>query len=295
MSFIVTIIIPVYNHASFIEECIRSIWKQDKSNIEIIAYDDGSTDKSFDILVSLQRISPVVMKVFSHPNVGSSKTVNEALEHASGQYIMMIASDDFYIDGAFDKLFDIISCNPNCNLVYTNGLYFKSFQTTLQIHDGIIRQKLSQNSSELLNYITRNVPRPLLVQSCIIRKTLLDAIDGLDEEAIIDDWALNIKMLTYLVTNNYTHIYFNLNLLCYRIHSNNYHSNSLKMLNGIEQIAFKYISNRAIRYKLLAREFLYYGVYLFKEFNFKIGIGIILKCIKYTVNFIKFSIVQIWI
>ena len=54
-----------YNHAQFIEKCIKSIWNQDYDNIEILALDDGSTDDSINVLNSLKEISPIPMKVFA--------------------------------------------------------------------------------------------------------------------------------------------------------------------------------------------------------------------------------------
>ena len=52
---LVSIVVPSYNHASYVEKCIESIVNQTYKNFELIVIDDGSTDKSQEILIKLQK------------------------------------------------------------------------------------------------------------------------------------------------------------------------------------------------------------------------------------------------
>lgn len=92
----VSVIIPVYNCEKFIEETITSVREQtiDNGHYEIVAVDDGSTDRSFSILEDLARDRSDI-RVFTIPNSGSAAAPrNRGLEHASGRYLFFLDADD---------------------------------------------------------------------------------------------------------------------------------------------------------------------------------------------------------
>ena len=99
---LVSIIIPVYNQESYIEECLISVLKQSYSNIEVIVVDDGSVDKSLEILQRFA-IKDDRVHVFSQPNGGVTKARKLGLIHASREYITFVDSDD-WIDENFIEL-----------------------------------------------------------------------------------------------------------------------------------------------------------------------------------------------
>lgn len=97
---LVSIVIPSYNHAAFIQTCIESIINQSYRNIELIVIDDGSSDESPAILKNLQ--DKHGFKLILRENRGLAPTVNEGLKnHATGKYVAMCASDDYWVK---DKL-----------------------------------------------------------------------------------------------------------------------------------------------------------------------------------------------
>lgn len=76
-----SIIIPVYNAEKFLKECLFSVLSSDRSDIEIIAIDDGSTDNSLQILKSIQSLDHRLM-IFSQKNAGVSAARNKGLLEA---------------------------------------------------------------------------------------------------------------------------------------------------------------------------------------------------------------------
>lgn len=86
----VSIIIPCYNASEFISETLESIFKQSHRNYEIIIVDDGSTDKSAEII---QKVKEPLTYIFQK-NGGVSKARNTGLEHATGDYILFLDADD---------------------------------------------------------------------------------------------------------------------------------------------------------------------------------------------------------
>ena len=89
----VSIIMPIYNVAPYLEETFDSILNQSLKDIEIIAVNDGSTDNSEEIIKKYQQRDTRIIS-FSQENQGQSVARNLALQHATGEYIYMMDSDD---------------------------------------------------------------------------------------------------------------------------------------------------------------------------------------------------------
>ncbi|PIG95297.1 glycosyltransferase [Gloeocapsopsis sp. IPPAS B-1203] len=89
----VSIIIPAYNAEKTILTTIKSIQKQTCSNFELIVIDDGSTDKTCELLSTL---SEPKLKVFSYKNGGLPVARNRGITHARGDYITFIDADDLW-------------------------------------------------------------------------------------------------------------------------------------------------------------------------------------------------------
>lgn len=89
----VSIIIPVYNKENYIEATLSSVRNQDFQDFEVIAVNDGSTDRSMEI-VSRMAAEDERIHVIDIPNGGVSHARNIGLEHASGDWVQFLDSDD---------------------------------------------------------------------------------------------------------------------------------------------------------------------------------------------------------
>ena len=94
MNPLVSIIVPVYNVEDYLDDCLTSLLNQTFKDIEIICVNDGSTDNSVDILNGYASKDDRV-KVFSKENTGPGPTRNYGLDHACGEYVLFIDSDDW--------------------------------------------------------------------------------------------------------------------------------------------------------------------------------------------------------
>ena len=94
-----SIIVPVYNVEPFVEKCLRSLLDQglDHADYEIIVVDDGSDDRSMEIVRSLTRDGPI--RIHSQPNAGLSAARNAGIRLARGRYLAFVDSDDFVAAG----------------------------------------------------------------------------------------------------------------------------------------------------------------------------------------------------
>lgn len=93
----VSIIIPVYNVQTYLQQCVQSVQAQTYRDLEIILVDDGSTDNSGALCDTLAAEDSRICVVHK-PNGGLSDARNVGLQHATGEYILFLDSDDYYAD-----------------------------------------------------------------------------------------------------------------------------------------------------------------------------------------------------
>lgn len=93
---LVSVIMPAYNAASFIEEAIESVVKQTEENWELIVIDDCSQDRSFEYALKWQRKDYRISVLRNEANCGVAKTRNRGIEQARGRYIAFLDSDDVW-------------------------------------------------------------------------------------------------------------------------------------------------------------------------------------------------------
>ena len=101
----VSVVIPVYNVEEFLEPCLDSIVNQTLDDIEIICVNDGSTDKSLDILNSYAK-NDDRFTVISQENGGHAVATNRGMELANGKYLYLMDSDDLLDLTALEKTFN---------------------------------------------------------------------------------------------------------------------------------------------------------------------------------------------
>lgn len=95
----ITVIVPVYNGRAHITDCLTSIWKQTYDNLEVLVYDDGSTDDSYAAIQEFlenQKSSNehIVARFLQQENQGVACTRNRGIEEATGEYIVFVDQDD---------------------------------------------------------------------------------------------------------------------------------------------------------------------------------------------------------
>lgn len=105
-NILISVVIPVYNVEKYLSECLDSIINQTFSEIEIICINDGSTDKSLEILEEYKKKDKRLI-IFTQKNIGLSGARNTGMRLAKGKYIYFIDSDDMLVPNALEKLFGV--------------------------------------------------------------------------------------------------------------------------------------------------------------------------------------------
>ena len=123
----VSIIIPVYNVANYIAECLNSITSQDYEEVEIICVDDGSTDHSVAVIRQIME-SEKRIKLIQKRNGGLSSARNVGVQNATGEYLWFVDSDDIISKRSIEKLYREASSEQLDVLYFDATAFYESSQ-----------------------------------------------------------------------------------------------------------------------------------------------------------------------
>ncbi len=214
MSPKVSVCIASYNHARFLPETLESILAQTYRDFEIIVADDGSTDGSYDLLMSYASQHPARIKVVTHPshvNRGISATVNLALQHAAGTYIGWLGSDDVWYPHLLEKGVAVLEADARLGLVY--GKCDKVYENG--------NERISRITGE--DFTQEERPWETLINDCVIsscavvfRKECFTQLGPFVDSLVCSDWDFYIKLAAH-----WPLAYIPESLAMYRLHGAN--------------------------------------------------------------------------
>lgn len=101
----ISVIVPIYNSAQYLDECLNSLINQQYTKFEIICVDDCGTDTSMEIAQRFARQDPRIKILYHASNLGLGPARNTGLEHAKGKYVFFLDSDDFLHPAALEQLY----------------------------------------------------------------------------------------------------------------------------------------------------------------------------------------------
>lgn len=149
MNTLVSIIIPVYNAEAWLQGCLNSVCNQTYSNIEIICIDDASSDKSVDILNEYAKLDKRIAIICNKENKGLSEVQNIGLDHAHGDWIIAIDSDDYFSPNAIETCLEH-SDNETDIIVFKKRWFEDGNGKTIQI-DSLPAKGKQKVTQTLLN------------------------------------------------------------------------------------------------------------------------------------------------
>ncbi len=114
----VTVVVPSYNHARFVERTLRSIFAQTLAPKNLIVIDDGSKDESVAVIERTLRDCPFASELIVRENRGLCATLNEALSKTDSEYFAYISSDDLWFPGFLSSRSRMLNERPKAVLAY---------------------------------------------------------------------------------------------------------------------------------------------------------------------------------
>ncbi|WHS05442.1 glycosyltransferase family 2 protein [Ligilactobacillus salivarius] len=199
----ISIIIPVYNGEKRIRYCIDSIINQKVPNVEIIVVNDGSTDKTAQILASYSSRYKGLVKVFSQENKGVSSARNKGIELALGNWIMFVDVDDYLEPNTLKRIIEYKKLN-DFDLIIA-GFYLKDevrdtskykiqeFHDRKDIGNLLIQDQWTQ-------HIPLKVPSGKLFKTELIKKLKLKFNENFsiaEDTMFVTEYYMHIQNLVY--------------------------------------------------------------------------------------------------
>lgn len=128
---LVSVIMSVYNGEKYLKEAVESILRQTFQDFEFIIVDDGSTDKTSEILNSFDDLRIKVIK--NSQNLGLTKSLNKAIEIAKGKYIARMDADDISLPHRLEKQIEFLEKNPEYAMIGSSYYKIDDEGTTLSL------------------------------------------------------------------------------------------------------------------------------------------------------------------
>ena len=200
----VSVVVPNYNHALYLQQRLDSIINQEFQDFEVIILDDASTDNSREIIKSYSRY-PAFRFLLSETRSGSAiKQWQKGLESARGEYVWFAESDDCSSPYFLSQLLPVLESDKSLGLVYCQSYLVdpssRVFGDAVQWTDDLDRVRWRSNfdnsgRAEVRDYLSKKNTIPN-ASAVLIRTRVLRSIDRLDDGyKLCGDWLLWIKIL----------------------------------------------------------------------------------------------------
>lgn len=165
---LVSIILPTYNREELLKKSVRSVLASDYRNLELIIVNDGSTDRTKNVV---SRINDPRVRYFEKKNKGPASARNFGLRRAKGAYISFCDDDDIFLNGKIASQVNFLEKHTEFGFCYTNGFV---------INKGMRRKWLSKLKQKSLRHLLLNNSQ-ILTPSVMVRSKVFDQVGGFDE------------------------------------------------------------------------------------------------------------------
>jgi glycosyltransferase involved in cell wall biosynthesis len=207
----VSIIVPTYNPCQYLAKTLSSIYVQDYKNIEVIVVDDCSDNGPLKYIRQLQELYKFKLHLLSENSGGCARPLNEGIKISSGEYIGVCAQDDFHLPEKTSRQVKYMETHLNFFMLFSDA-----YCVVGDDNSKYIKQKTPKRRSGRIfdDILLQRFYVPAL--SALIRREVFDAVGGFDENLLIEDWDMWLK-----IANRFEIGYLNIATACYRSHSEN--------------------------------------------------------------------------
>lgn len=172
----ISILLPTYNGAQYVEQAIDSIRAQDYDNWELIVVDDCSTDTTPQLLAQIQSKDDRITVVRNEVNKKLPASINVAFEHSTGDYVTWTSDDNYFAPNALSLMASVLDTKPDVDLVYCSVNFIDQDGSVLSIPSSV-------GSARLLYFYNT-------IQACFLyRREVQESLGGYDESLfLVEDY-----------------------------------------------------------------------------------------------------------
>ena len=169
----ISVIMPCYNAATFIEEAVNSVMNQTYTDVELIVVDDGSTDGSVNILQQLAAQHSQRLSLLFQDHKGPYPARNLGLQHARGGYVAFLDADDYWTPNTLEKLATALDTRQS-DIAYCG---WQNVGTGAPGTEPYIPPDYSQ--MDMAEEFLRSCPWP--IHAALVRQEAINAVKGFSE------------------------------------------------------------------------------------------------------------------
>jgi len=211
----VSFVVPCYNYARFLPDCLKGIFAQEGDfDFEVIIIDDGSVDATKDVLSGFR--DPRLRVVFHAENRGHAATINEGLGLARGDFVARIDPDDRYRPGFLSTLVEKLRAYPDVGLAYGDAAIINEAGEITELSCDRVHGGRDSKGNEFIALLEDNfICSPTVIARRQAWQKALPVPAGL----AFHDWYFTLQM-----AREYDFYYVNRVVADYRVHPDNHHS-----------------------------------------------------------------------
>ncbi len=277
---LVSVICHCYNHEAYVIDSLKAILNQSYPDIEIIIVDDCSNDKSVMVISAFLEKYPKVIFIKNIENLGITKSFNNSLKIAKGDYVIDLAADDVLTPNCVSKQIEAFqkSSFKNLAIVYGNAQLINENSNHISYYFEVdaLKKVVDKRPTGYIYESIITSGKTFCSVSGIIKKTVYDALNGYDERLMYEDYDFWIR-----VSRNYEIDFIDEILIQKRLVKNSLETHFFKKNNSrakkINYSTYLILKNALMLNKTKAED-----LAIQKRINYEIVL-----CFK-TINFILF-------
>lgn len=245
----ISVLILTFNQAQFIERALQSVVEQQSNNydLEVIVTDDGSSDATVEVIEGFVENSPVPIKILAKKHEGVTaiaKNFLSMINIASGNFIALLAGDDFFSQHRFTLQLEKFSANPNLKISYSDGINCMAGELGQRCHSTETVELMSSGDAERIHkHLTSQAP-VLFIQGVLAKADFLKLIQPFDVDLIADDWVFNIKVFNALVIDGGDFDFESSVCFIRNIHGNNTSKDPIVHFERVRQVIDRYCKKK---------------------------------------------------
>ena len=197
---LISVLIPAFNHARYICSCLDSILADGYQNLEVIVLDDGSLDETYELAREWFRTNGDSLSrhlLMRQDNQGVTKTLNTLLKTFTGEYIVLLASDDLLLKNGIEARLSALKGMRGALAAFADAICIDDAGN--QLCDSVLINKFHASLRALLNHRTR--PYELILNWCIpgtvflAKREVVNKIGYFNEDFLIEDRDYYLKLI----------------------------------------------------------------------------------------------------
>jgi len=246
----VSVIVPAYNHERYIQQALDSVAQQTAGNIELIVINDGSSDDTARLVrIFIEDHPEMIIHFIDQTNKGVCRTLNHGLSLATGEYIALLASDDYWAPERLAAGLSFLERNPEIGMVFSDCWLFCE-KAGWWYRWSEYKPRLSQlfkDGLPVADLYTEMLIQPLVpALTVLVRRDVIDSVGAFDGELAYEDYDLWLR-----IAMSHPIGYIEQPLAHYRMHEGNVSNSGCLMFKGMVQTIQKHFRIGPYRNRVL--------------------------------------------